>query len=423
MASNFEFDAVVIGGGPGGSSAAKTLAKSGKKVALVSNELGGECLNYGCIPTKTYLWTTELFEKISQADVFGIDISSAQINWQRMRERRIEVVSKLKKALQFSLEKANVKIIKGTGEIIDPHTVKVTPSAILNTQYIILATGSQPTFPPSFQPDGQRILTNHEIINLQQPPKSLLIIGGGASGVEFASIFSVFGIKITIAEKQDRLLAFADHEVSAELERVFARKNIEILKNIEITPEQTKNYEKVLIALGRKPVSNVKVNEKMQTEMPNIFAIGDTAGKCMLAYSAEREGEIAANTILGKAMQPLNYELIPYTIFSIPEIAMVGLTENEAKKRGIDYIIGKSPYSANSKALITAGRDGFAKIIIEKSSGKLLGVHIIGEKASEIIAEASLALNLNLDIENFANNLHGHPVLSEVVKGACNMLK
>lgn len=410
------FHTIVIGAGPGGTAAAKVLARAGKKVALVSDDLGGECLNYGCIPTKTYLWTAELFEKISQAAAFGIDITDAKINWQRMKERRKEVVSKLKKNLQWSLERAGVTFISGRGEVKDAHTVEIAAAVksglAMTTEFIILATGSKTNFPPGFEPN-ERILGSREILDLPEVPKTLLIIGGGAVGVEFASVFSALGAKVTVAEAADRLLPAEDSEVSSELEKVFARKGIKILKNKRVEPAETQAFEKTLMAVGRKSV--LPAFEKS----PNIFVIGDALGKAMLAYSAEREGEIAALQILGKNPAALRYETVPNTIFCSPEVASVGITEDEAKKRGVDYTVGKGLASANSKALILGSRDGFAKIIAEKSTGKILGVHIIGEKASELIAEASLALTANMMLQTFAENIHSHPILGEILKEAC----
>ncbi|MBI4995230.1 dihydrolipoyl dehydrogenase [Candidatus Peregrinibacteria bacterium] len=433
----YTFNAIVIGGGPGGTSAAKTLASAGKKVVLVSTELGGECLNYGCIPTKIYLWTCELLEKITMAAGQGIEVSVARADWQKIKEYRTKIVEKLKKSLKYTLELSGVKIIEGFGKLKDAHTVGVESAQgqqELKAQYIILAAGSESISPQGITPDGIRILNSHQILELKEAPKTLLIIGGGVISVEFASIFSALGAQVTIAEVSDRILRGSDPDVSAEIERVFIRKGIKVLKNTKVTAEQTQNFEKTLIAAGRRPIlkhlglenAGVKTNQRaietndfMQTNLENIFAIGDAAGKAMLAYTADREGRIAAQKILGKNPEFINYKAIPYTIFSLPETSSVGLTEPEAQNMKTPYIAAKSLMSANSKALITGNRDGFAKILAEKSSHKILGVHIVGEKASELIAEASLALSLGLTLEQFNKNLHSHPVLSESLAEAC----
>ncbi len=433
-----ESDVIIIGGGPGGAKAARTLARGGKKVALVSSDLGGECLNWGCIPTKTYVWTAELFEKISGAAAAGIELGTIpKINWAQMKQRRSEVVSKLKKQLRFSVEKAGVTIIDGIGVLKDAHTVEVKTAdgttATLTAPHIILATGSQATLPPGITPD-KKFITNHEILDLPEIPKTLLVMGGGAVGVEFASIFATLGTKVTIAEHAERLIPHEDPEVSAELERVFSRKGITILKNTLITAADTTAFEKVLVAVGRTPTTaglgiesagltatkrGIETNEHMQTTVPNIFAIGDLAGKALLAYTAEQEGEIAARAILGLPHEPLRYDAVPNTIFSLPEIASVGLTEATLTARQISFITGKSSMSANAKALILGSRDGFAKILAEKNSHRILGIHIIGEKASELIAEAVHAITHEMTLEQFAQSLHGHPLLGEILKEAC----
>lgn len=419
----FSFDVIILGGGPGGTAAAKTLAKAGKKVALISDELGGECLNYGCIPTKTYLWTADLFEKLQDAENLGLSPGSLSLNWENMKKRRLEVVAKLKKGLRFTLEKAGVQIIEGRGALMDSHTVKITPlspnnliSYNLQPAFIILATGSSAIMPPGFE-KSENVMTNREILDLPVLPKTLLILGGGVIGCEFASLFAALGTQVTLAEAGPRLLPHEDAEISAELERVFVRKNITILKNTKIAPAQTTAYEKTLVAVGRKSnIAEIGLSAE-ELKAPHIFVIGDAAGRSMLAYTAEREGEIAAAQILGKTAPKIDYEKIPNTIFCLPEVASVGLTEE--KTAGIPCVIGKSAFSTNAKALIMGSRDGFAKIIAEKSSGKILGIHIIGEKASELIAVASLALTKDLTLHDFHENLTSHPILGEVLKDAC----
>ncbi len=431
-----KYDVIIVGAGPGGSRAAKVLALAGKSVALVSYDIGGECLNYGCIPTKTYLWATEVFEKISQARTFGIQVDNARLDWQEMKQRRAQVVDKLKKGLKFVLEKAGVKIIEGRAELHTNTTIQVTSASgteILEATHIILATGSKALFPPEF-PQSEKFISSHEILDLPEVPKSLLIIGAGAVGVEFASIFNALGSQVTLVERGERLLPNEDQEISMELARLFSRKNITILTKTTATPEQTKNFEKVLVAVGRKPLTEglgleksgitigkrgVETNDYFQTNVPNIFAIGDLAGKALLAYSAEREADITAEVILGKKPKPLRYETVSNTIFSSPEIASIGLTEQALQQTGTPIIIGKAPYSANAKALIIGSRDGFAKIIADQSTHKILGIHIIGERATELVGEASLAITHGLTLENFMLNIHSHPILGEVLKDAC----
>lgn len=431
-----KYDVAIIGGGPGGTAAAKALARHGKKVALISDELGGECLNYGCIPTKTYLWSADLFEKIKEAAVFGIDAKSPSLNWEEMKKRRAAVVSKLRKGLQFELEHAGVKIIQGRGKLADAHVVNIGNGGAdekTEAEFIILATGSKAIFPKGLILN-ERILDNRGVLEMAQLPKNLLIIGGGATGVEFAHIFSALGAEVTIAEHGDRLIIKEDREISAELERIFVRKGIKILKNTPATQPMINEFEKTLTATGRAPdfselglesagvkigANGIETDDFLRTNVKNIFAVGDLAGKSMLAYTADREGRIAAHAILGKPVQMLNYRAVPNTIFCSPEIASVGATEEELKGKNVAYLAGKATASANSKALILNARDGFIKILAEKSSHKILGVHMICEKASELIAEASLAINLGLNLESFAENIHGHPLLSEMLKEAC----
>ncbi|PJC36682.1 dihydrolipoyl dehydrogenase [Candidatus Peregrinibacteria bacterium CG_4_9_14_0_2_um_filter_53_11] len=438
-----DYDVLIIGGGPGGAAAARHLAKNGRKVGLISDELGGECLNYGCIPTKTYLWTAELLEKLREnGSLFGIEAGSPQLNWQQLKERRADVVRKLSKQLAFVVERSGATIIQGRARFKDAQTLTITPlnseenNYELTAEKFIIATGSLPTQLPGFD-WSEKILSNHEILDLPLLPKNLLVIGGGAIGVEFASVFSAFGVEVSVAEASDRLLPLADAEVAQELERVFAKKKITVLKDIRISPEQAAVYDKVLIAVGRTPATGalgleaagltvehkgIPTNAVMQTSLPHIYAIGDVAGKALLAYTAEREGTIAAQHILGKNPAPLRYETVPTTIFSLPEVAFVGATEEQVKDTGRAYRVGKSMNIGNAKALIMAGREGFAKVLIDSESNQLLGIHMIGEKASELIAEASLALTNDMSLESFTLNLHSHPILGEILKEACEEL-
>lgn len=432
-----KYDVLILGGGPGGTRAAYLLGKAGKRVCLISNDLGGECLNFGCIPTKTYLWTAELYEKLQHAELLGIQLNGTpQINWPTLQKRKNDVVGKLKKGLRFKLEKHKVIIKDAMGKLKDEHTIEISETGeILTGDFIILATGSLAAMIPGFE-KSERVLTSREILDIPEIPQKLLVVGAGAVGVEFASLFSALGSKVTIAESSDRALPGEDIEISAELERIFIRKNIEIIKNVRISPENSTSYDKVLIAVGRQPTisedikhtgvttgtNGVTTDSQMRTNIPSIFAIGDMAGKAFTAYTADREGEIAANAILGKSTTEVAYEIVVNTIFSMPEVASAGAREQTLKQSGISYAVGKSTYSTIAKALIMDNRDGFAKVIISPESGKLLGVHIIGEKASELIAEAALALSTGISYQEFSKSIHSHPVLGEVIKEACDQL-
>lgn len=426
------FDVIVIGSGPGGAACAKRLASGGKKVALVGKELGGECLNYGCIPTKTLLWTAELLEKLREGgSTLGIETGDIKINWAQMQKRRTDVISKLKKQLAFSTQKSGVTVIEGTATFINTTIVEVTSTTnekqTLTAEKIVIATGSSPRTLPGFE-WSEKNLSNHQLLELPTLPSSLLIIGGGVIGVEFASLFSALGVSVTIAEAGTQLLPQADPDVAAELERIFIRKKITVLKNTKITPADAEKFDKVLVSVGRAPnveslnLSNagitpsahgIEINDMCQTSVPNIYAIGDvTAGKWNLAYTAEKEGHIAADHIVGKSPAALSKYAVPVTIFSLPEIAWVS-SHSAASTTNI-----KTPYSANAKALIVSGRDGFAKVLVEQDTKKISAVHLIGERACELIAEASLAIAHNMTVDEFSLSLHSHPVLSEVLKEA-----
>lgn len=432
----YQYDVIIIGGGPGGTKAAEVLASRGKKTAMIYKELGGECLNYGCIPTKIYLWAAELFEKASSAQKLGLNASGVRLNWEQMKKRKNEIVAKLKKNLRYTLEHSGAQLLEGAGELKDNHTVEYTTGGekrLLTAENIILAMGADPAMPKEFKiNDG--VLSNREILDLPSVPKTLLIIGGGIIGVEFASVFCALGSQITISEKYNRILSSGDLDISQELEKILTRKNIKIIKNNLMSPAQTEEYEKTLVAIGRKPLlplsaldrlgikyspKGIEINEHMQTNVPNVFVVGDLAGKALLAYTADREGETAARHILGEKCRPIRYDAIATTIFCNPEIASAGLPEHEAKARNIEYIAGKSFFSANSKALIADARDGFAKVIAEKKTGRIIGVHIIGEKASELAAEASQAVMSGLTLSDFYENIHSHPVLGETLIAAC----
>lgn len=433
-----EFHTIVIGSGPGGTAAAQHMARRGKSVLLVSPELGGECLNYGCIPTKTYLWTAELIERLRETStVIGLSVSQPTLDWPVLRKRKNDIVAKLSRQLEFKMKQAGVTSIAARARFASPHELIMQKldggSERVTGEHIIVATGSLPRLLPDF-PIGGAIHTNSTIIDVEKIPSSLLVIGGGAIGVEFASLFAALGSKVTIVESQERLLTSADEAVSAELARIFARKGITVISGTQAAPDLKGRFDCILVAIGRTPYiadldlaragvsyepQKVATNGNLQTNVPHIYAIGDVAGHFLLAYTAEHEGISAAEHILSGRSEPLKPEQIPMTIFSLPEVAWIGRTEEELATEKIPYIVGKSAFSANAKALIIGSRDGFVKILASPRTRELLGVHIIGEKATELIAVAAVAITNNLKIDQFAGVLHSHPILGEVFKDAC----
>ena len=432
--------------------AAVLLGAAGKKVGIVNNELGGECLNWGCIPTKTLLWTTELFEKISRSHSIGLEVEAPRINFEMMMKRKTHVVNMLGKGVELNLARAKVTLIQGNGEIIAPNEINVERQdgnhEIIDTEHIIIATGSSPAWLPGTEKSGN-ILDNRGILYLNSIPESLIIVGGGVIGCEYASLFSALGTKVTLIEYADRLLPNEDHEISDFLQKIFTRKKIDVhvktkvtaLKecgdHVEVTFENasgeisTLTGAKALMAVGRLPripsyknidlsrtARGITTNEQMQTSTDNIYAIGDVAGKALLAYTAEREGEIAAHHILGKQFHLFNYHHVPNAIFCEPSIASIGLTETQAKNSNLSYVIGKSSYGSNAKSLITGDREGIVKLIFETKGKRFIGAHIIGHGAPECIALFSLVANKNCTLSDLQEMIFPHPVVAEVIKEA-----
>lgn len=443
---SYDFDVAILGAGPGGVAAAKVLARNGRKVALIEQHLvGGECLHAGCIPSKVFLYSSELYEKIARAAVFGIETGEVRFQFSALLERKKRVVEMIYRGLTAGLEKLGVQIVKGRGILSDLHTVTVQGAADaakqLSAENIILATGSGPAMFPGASPSN-RILTNRTVFSLSEIPKSLLIIGSGATGCEFASFFSAVGTSVTLVERGEHILPHEDLEISSELHRLFTRRGVKILTNTSLSSVRDLgdrvecddlSAEYALIAVGRKlnhdfgdfeklgiehTDRSIAVNGFLQTSQAHIYAIGDTIGKSLLAYTAEREGELASQHILGAAHMPMDYSVIPNTIFTHPEIASVGLTEEAARGIRKNVVIGKALYAANSRALIEGDRDGFVKVVGDGDSGKILGVHIIGKYATLMIDKATLIISESLTVREFLKSLHGHPVISEVLKDA-----
>src|SRR5215469_8492264 len=458
------YDVAIIGSGPAGYTAAIRAGQYGLKTALLEkdNVLGGTCLHVGCIPTKALLFNAELWDHLKEAGEFGIEgVEARKLNWAAVQERKAKIVNKHTKGLEFLMKKNKVEVIRGYGRLTGHaqqgiHTVDVKgpdgKTKALKSRNVVLSTGSEARMLPGTEPDS-RILTNIEILSLKEVPKSLVIIGAGAVGVEFASIYKSFNADVTIIEMLPRLVPVEDEEVSKELARVYRKRGINchtnarvekvekvkegVLVTITLDGKQQKiEAEKILIAVGRKPrtanlgleMTNIKPEREfiktdswMQTTEPGVYAIGDIVlGTPQLAHVGAMEGIVAVTKIAGKPAKPVNPERIPNATYCHPEIGSVGLTETRAKEAGYNVKVGKFPFTANSRASIVGRHEGFIKIVSDADYGEILGVHIIGPQATELIAEAVAAMELEATVEDLMWTIHAHPTLAEAMLDASN---
>jgi dihydrolipoamide dehydrogenase len=453
------YDVVVIGSGPGGYSAAVRAGQYGLKTALIEKNprLGGTCLLVGCIPTKTLLHTADVWDYFKKPESNGIQCKDPQLNYPQVVDRKNKVVTKHSKGIEFLMRKNKVDVIKGQAKLLGGGRIEVSGSEGTKTveaKNIILATGSEARMIPGLQPDQNQILTNVEILDLQAVPSSIGIIGAGAVGVEFASIFNRFGSRITILEMLPRLVPVEDEEISKELERHFKKSGIRIEtgakaenirkngQSVSLTAtlangnKEELQFEKLLVAVGRKPntesvgIENtrveldrgfVKVDARQRTAEPNVYAIGDiVAGTPQLAHVATAEGMIAVADIAGKPTTPIRRDRIPGCTYTDPGIGSVGFTEAQAKAQGFKVKVGKFPFAANSKATILDKHEGFVKIIAEEKFGEILGVHIIGPEAFELIGEAVTAMEAEATVETLMSTIHAHPTIYEALGEAFN---
>jgi dihydrolipoamide dehydrogenase len=457
------YDIAIIGSGPAGYTAAIRAGQYGLKTALIEKDgfLGGTCLHVGCIPTKALLFNAEIWDHLKDAKEFGIEgVDSRKLNWAAIQERKSKIVSKHAKGLEFLMRKNKVETIKGYGKLTGPAqngvlTVEVTDgskSNAIKAKNVILCTGSEARMIPGLEPDA-RVLTNIEILSLKEIPKSLVIVGAGAVGVEFASIFRSIDSEVTILEMLPRLVPVEDEDVSKELARVYRKRAINFHTGAKVEKvEKTKSgiavtfsvagkqekieAEKILIAVGRKPRTEnvglektriktdrgfIKTDSWMQTAEPGVYAIGDIVlGTPQLAHVGAMEGIVAVTKIAGKPGKPINPEHIPNATYCHPEIGSVGLTEEKAREAGYNLKIGKFPFTANSRASIVGQHEGFIKIVSDADYGEILGVHIIGPQATELIAEAVVAIELEATVEDLMWTIHAHPTLAEAMLDASN---
>jgi len=457
------YDVAIIGSGPAGYTAAIRAGQYGLKTALIEKDgfLGGTCLHVGCIPTKALLFNAELWDHLKEAKEFGIEgVDARKLNWAAIQDRKNKIVAKHTKGLEFLMKKNKVETIKGYGKLTGPaqngiHTVEVSndgKASNLKARNVILATGSEARLIPGMEV-SDRVLTNIEILSLKEIPKSLVIVGAGAVGVEFASIYRSFDCEVTIVEMLPRLVPVEDEEVSKELARVYRKRGINFHTSAKVDKvEKTKTgvavtitvdgkqqkieAEKILIAIGRKPRTQsiglertkikperefIKTDSWMQTTESGVYAIGDIVlGTPQLAHVGAMEGLVAVAKIAGKPAKPINRERIPGATYCHPEIGSVGLTETQAREAGYNVKIGKFPFSANSRASIVGQHEGFIKIVSDADYGEILGVHIIGPQATELIAEAVAAMELEATVEDLMWTIHAHPTLAEAMLDASN---
>lgn len=449
------YDVAILGSGPGGYVAAIRAGQLGLKTVVVEKDskLGGTCLHVGCIPTKALLFDAEVYDTFKNAAEFGIDCKGFSVNWQAIQDRKTKVVTKLSKGIEYLFKKNKVEWVQGFGRFAGPSRVAVTDakgeSREISAKAIVLATGSEAKMLPGLEADAKVILTNKEILSLPAIPKSMVIIGAGAVGVEFASIFQRFGTAVTILEMLPRAVPLEDEEVSAELEKAFRKQRIglhtgarvdKVTKTakgatVDFTGSDGKaqkiETETVLVAVGRAPNTGnvgiektrvklergfIKTNGYMQTDEPGVYAVGDiVAASPLLAHVGQMEGIVAVTHAAGKPVEPINYLQIPNCTYCEPEISSVGLSERAAREKGYKVKVGKFPFAANSKAAILGAREGFVKIVSDEKYGEILGVHMIGPRVTELIAEAVMAMRLEATVDDLAGAIHAHPTLTEAV--------
>ncbi|MGB2628134.1 MAG: dihydrolipoyl dehydrogenase [Candidatus Acidiferrum sp.] len=452
-----KYDVAIIGSGPGGYVAAIRAGELGLKTVVVEKDpyLGGTCLHVGCIPTKVLLYHAEVYDHFKNANELGFEVSGLKINWSNILARKSKIVTKHAKGIEFLFKKNKVEWVQGWGKYEGPGKISVEKDgkrSIIEANNILMVSGSEAKSLPGIEPDHKTIVTNRSILELPEIPKSLVVVGAGAVGVEFASIYNSFGTDVTILEALPRMVPVEDEEISAELEKAYRKRNINIQTGCKVDSvkkdakgvtvsfkdkdgkPQTLQAEKLLLAVGRKAMTEncgiekskakidrgfVFVNEYMETDEPGLYAIGDiVAGLPQLAHAAMMEGIVAVTHIAGKPTHKINKLRIPNATYCEPQIGSIGLTEQQAKDAGYNVKIGKFPFLGNSKATILGNHGGFIKVVSDEKYGEVLGIHIIGPLATEILSEAATVLNLEGTIDDMMNMMHAHPTVWEAMGDA-----
>ncbi|MBI5562134.1 MAG: dihydrolipoyl dehydrogenase [Deltaproteobacteria bacterium] len=446
-----EFDVVVIGGGPGGYVAAIRGAQLGAKVALIERDkIGGTCLNRGCIPTKALYYSAKALNSARRAGEFGVNVSGVSFDLAKAVTRKGDIVRQLAGGVEQLLKGNKVEVIRGSGVVEAAGRVAVTTTAgaevIAATKAVIIATGSEPAMIPAFNIDGKNVLTSTEMLELKEVPRSLLVIGGGVMGCEFATLFAAFGSSVTIVELLPAILATEDKMVSRVIGKRFKETGVNCLTEVSVESVEASEAgvktrlkdgrefltEKVLVSIGRSFNSKglglekngvkmnrtaIAVNDGMETNVKGVYAIGDVTGKMLLAHVASAQGIVAVSNGLGKAAT-MDYSAIPGGIFTDPEIASVGLREKDAAEKGIAVSVGRFPYAASGKALGMGETDGFVQIVADPGAGKVLGCSIVGAHATDLLGEVTLAVKAGVTAKEIAETVHAHPTLPELVMEA-----
>jgi dihydrolipoamide dehydrogenase len=452
------FDLTIIGSGPGGYVAAIRAAQLGLKTALVerSGALGGTCLHVGCIPTKALLYSAEVLETARVAARYGVKTGDVKLDLAGAHKHKADVVRRLARGVESLMKKNGVTVVHGHGKLKRGGHVEVSrpgggPAQSLQTKNVILATGATPKMLPGLGADGARILTSTEALALEFVPKSFIVLGAGAVGAEFASIYRSFGSSVTLVEMLPRVLPLEDEDLSSELQKAFKKRGIEVRvstrvedvkvgkRGVELQIRNGRGQKEalradvLLVAVGREPVTEgiglegtrvelldgaVKVDGSMRTGEPGVYAIGDLLPTPQLAHVASHEGIVAVEAIAGRDPRPIDYTRVPSCTYSDPEVASIGLTEKAAREGGHKVKVGRFPFAAVGKASILGTTEGFVKLVGDERYDELLGIHVVGPKATELIAEAGIALRLESTVEELFHSIHAHPTLSEAMAEA-----
>ena len=447
-----KFDIAILGGGPGGYVGAIRAAKLGLKAAVVEKyHLGGVCLNWGCIPTKALYHVAQTMDEIKKASIFGIEAGEPKLDFEKAMKRKDDIIEMQRRGLAFHFAKNKIELITGNGKLTSPGTISVEApdgkKTEISAKNIIIATGSSASNVPPFDLSDEGVMDNRGILSLKKLPKSLLIVGGGVVGSEFANIFASFGTKVTIVELLPRILTTEDEEVSKVIYKALRKKDIDIYTSTKVESSKKKKgifelalsggekveAENILVSVGRGPNSSglgledigietdkkgyIKVDDRLRTNIANIYAVGDVTGGLQLAHVASEEGKTAAEIISGKDKK-MDYSVIPWAVFTSPEIGTVGLNTAQAKEKGFNVCVGSFPFANSGKAYITGETEGFINIVTNKDTGEILGGQIVGPRASDLVHEVAVAMKGEMLIDDLSTTVHSHPTLSEAVMEA-----